>query len=52
MSQGMEVVKQVSEQNGVIAANGGQAVDKTVKGMFQVKEAVFESAQKIQELGE
>lgn len=52
MSEGMEVVKQVSEKNGIIAANGGQSVDKTVKGMFQLKEAVFESAEKIQVLGE
>ncbi len=52
MAEGMETVQQVSEQNGVTATNGGQAVEKTVNGMLQVKEAVFETAQKIQELGQ
>ncbi|WP_461570787.1 methyl-accepting chemotaxis protein, partial [Thermincola ferriacetica] len=52
MAEGMETVKQVSEQNGVVATNGGQAVERTVKGMLQVKDAVFETAQKINELGE
>ncbi|WP_242653761.1 methyl-accepting chemotaxis protein [Thermincola potens] len=48
----METVKQVSEQNGAVATNGGQAVERTVKGMLQVKDAVFETARKINELGE
>ncbi len=52
MAEGMETVRQVSEQNGIVAAAGGQAVEKTVKGMRQVKDAVFETAQKIHELGE
>ncbi|WP_242843616.1 methyl-accepting chemotaxis protein, partial [Thermincola ferriacetica] len=52
MAEGMETVKQVSEQNGVVATNGGQAVERTVKGMLQVKDAVFETARKINELGE
>ncbi|PKM41648.1 MAG: hypothetical protein CVV03_12015 [Firmicutes bacterium HGW-Firmicutes-8] len=52
MAEGMETVKQVSEQNGVVATKGGQAVDKTVNGMLQVKDAVFETANKIHELGE
>ncbi|GAB4265514.1 methyl-accepting chemotaxis protein [Thermincola ferriacetica] len=52
MAEGMETVKQVAEQNGIVAANGGQAVEKTVQGMLQVKDAVFETAQKINELGE
>ncbi|ADG81061.1 methyl-accepting chemotaxis sensory transducer [Thermincola potens JR] len=52
MAEGMETVKQVSEQNGAVATNGGQAVERTVKGMLQVKDAVFETARKINELGE
>lgn len=52
MAEGMETVKQASEQNGVVAVEGGQAVEKTVNGMLKVKEAVFETAQRIQELGE
>lgn len=52
MAEGMEIVKQVSEQNGITAENGGQSVAKTVKGMLQVKNAVFETAQRINELGE
>ncbi len=52
MVQGMEKVKQVSEQNGLTATNGGQAVDKTVKGMLQLKEAVFDTAKRINELGD
>ncbi len=51
MVQGMKTVQQVSEQNGVVATKGGQAVEKTVTGMLQVKEAVFETARKIEELG-
>ncbi|WP_418791580.1 methyl-accepting chemotaxis protein [Phosphitispora sp. TUW77] len=52
MADGMENVKQVSEQNGVLAENGGQSVEKTVKGMLKVKEAVFDTSQRIHELGE
>ncbi|MCL4439122.1 MAG: methyl-accepting chemotaxis protein, partial [Firmicutes bacterium] len=52
MASGMESVKQVAEQNGVVAANGGRSVEKTVNGMIKVKEAVFVTAQRIQELGE
>ncbi|MHB9093296.1 MAG: methyl-accepting chemotaxis protein [Eubacteriales bacterium] len=52
MASGMETVKQVAEQNGIVAADGGKAVEKTVNGMVKVKEAVFETAQRIQELGE
>lgn len=52
MAGGMETVKQVSQQNGLVAEEGGKAVEKTVKGMLQVKNAVFETAQKINELGE
>lgn len=51
MVQGMNLVKNISEQNGVIAVKGGKSVEKTVNGMLQVKDAVFETAQKIQELG-
>ncbi|PKM45538.1 MAG: hypothetical protein CVV03_06245 [Firmicutes bacterium HGW-Firmicutes-8] len=52
MAGGMDTVKQVAEQNGVVAANGGKSVEKTVNGMLKVKEAVFETAQRIHELGE
>ncbi len=52
MAEGMETIKEVSEQNGIVAVNGGKAVEKTVQGMLRVKEAVFETAQKIHELGE
>lgn len=52
MAEGMEAVKQVSEQNGVVAVNGGAAVEKTVNGMLKVKEAVFETAKRIHDLGE
>jgi methyl-accepting chemotaxis protein len=52
MAEGMDTVKQVSEKNGVVAVQGGQAVEKTVAGMEQVKEAVFETARRINELGE
>lgn len=51
MVGGMENVKQVAEQNGVVAVNGGKAVEETVDGMLQVKKAVFETANKIHELG-
>ncbi len=52
MANGMETVKQVAEQNGVVAVNGGKSVEKTVKGMLRVKDAVFDTAQRIHELGE
>ncbi len=52
MAEGMEIVKQVAEQNGIVAINGGKSVEETVHGMHQVKEAVFETAQRIHELGE
>lgn len=52
MAQSMETVKQISEQNGVVAAKGGQAVEMTVKGILQVKDTVFDTAQNIQEMGE
>ncbi len=51
MAEGMEKVKQVSEQNGEVAESGGKSVEKTVNGMLRVKDAVFETAQRIQELG-
>ncbi len=52
MSEGMKNIKQVSEQNGVVAGNGGKSVEKTVDGMIKVKEAVFDTANKIHELGD
>lgn len=52
MAESMSALKQIAEGNGDTAASGGEAVDKTIKGMLQVKEAVFETAQRINELGE
>lgn len=52
MAEGMETVKQAAEQNGVVAVNGGKSVEKTVKGMLQVKDAVFKTAKRIHDLGE
>ncbi|HWI54531.1 MAG TPA: methyl-accepting chemotaxis protein [Desulfobacteria bacterium] len=51
MAEGMEAVKVLAEQNGEVAAKGGKAVEITIKGMNQVKEAVFFTAQKINDLG-
>lgn len=51
MVLGMNQVKKISEHNGIIAVKGGESVEKTVNGMLQVREAVFETAQKIHELG-
>lgn len=52
MAEGMKNVKQVSDHNGVVAENGGKSVERTVDGMLKVKEAVFETAKRIHELGE
>lgn len=52
MAERMDIVKNAAEQNGKVAVNGGAAVDKTVQGMLEVKDAVFETAKKIHELGE
>ena len=52
MVEGMEKVKRVAEQNGEVAETGGKSVEKTVNGMFKVKDAVFDTAKKIEELGE
>ena len=52
MAEGMENVKQTAEQNGVVAENGGRSVEKTVDGMLKVKEAAFETANRINDLGE
>ena len=52
MARGMDKVKSSSKQNGEVASAGGHAVEKTVKGMLGVKGAVFETAQRINELGE
>ncbi|MDT3698459.1 MAG: methyl-accepting chemotaxis protein [Thermincola sp.] len=52
MAEGMENVRQAALQSGVIAENGGKAVKKTVEGMIKVKESAFETANKINELGE
>ena len=52
MAEGMDTVKQAAEQNGVVAVNGGKSVEKTVNGMLKVKDAVFETAQRIHDLRE
>lgn len=52
MAEAMDMVKQVSQQNGVVAEDGGKAVGETVQGMLRVKEAVFETAREINRLGE
>lgn len=52
MAEGMENVRQAALQSGVIAESGGKAVEKTVEGMIKVKESAFETANKINELGE
>lgn len=52
MAKSMEEVKNASQQNGLIAKEGGKAVEKTVVGMERVKNAVFETANRIKELGE
>lgn len=52
MAGGMEEVRKAAEQNGVVAENGGKSVEQTVEGMLRVKDAVFETAQKIHELGD
>ena len=52
MAKGMEVVREVSRQNGVVAANGGASVEKTVNGMLRVKEAVTVTSDRINDLGE
>lgn len=51
MADGMEIIKEMAEQNGEVAVTGGKAVERTIQGMNQVKEAVFITAQKINELG-
>lgn len=45
-------VKNVTDHNRVTAQAGGEVVDKTVKGMLNVKEAVFSTAVKMRKLGE
>lgn len=52
MVEGMDTVRKISEQNGNVAVDGGSAVTRTINGMLQVKDAVFETSQKINELGE
>ncbi len=51
MAESMEAVQELAEQNGEVALKGGKAVERTIEGMNQVKEAVFTTAQKINELG-
>lgn len=48
----MENVRELADKNGVVAVSGGHSVEKTVAGMLNVKEAVFETAHRIKELGE
>ncbi|ADG83466.1 methyl-accepting chemotaxis protein [Thermincola potens] len=52
MAESMENIRQVAEQNGLVAENGGKAVERTVDGMLKVKEAVFATANRIHDLGE
>lgn len=48
----IEAVAVSSQMTSQVAEKGGQAVDKTISGMEQIKRTVFESAQKIKELGD
>ncbi len=52
MAAGMQTVREVSEQNGVLAQNGGKSVNKTVEGMNRVRTAVLETSQNLNQLGE
>lgn len=52
MAEGIQVVKQAAERNGEVAETGGRDVEKTINGMVNVKKAVFDTARRIQELGE
>lgn len=52
MVEGIQTVKNLSEQNGLIAEKGGNSVENTIKGMLRVKEAVFGTAQRVDNLGE
>lgn len=51
MVQEMETIKELSEENGDVALTGGKAVKRTIDGMNQVKDAVFITAEKVNELG-
>lgn len=52
MAKTMEQIKDASQKNGDIAKDGGKAVEETVVGMERVKDAVFETANRIKALGE
>lgn len=52
MVEAMKTVKEVSDRNGSVAEQGGRSVEKTIWGMTRVKDAVFETASKLNELGE
>lgn len=52
MVQGMDIIKEVAKENGEVALTGGKAVERTIDGMNQVKDAVFITAEKINELGQ
>ncbi|MHB9094699.1 MAG: methyl-accepting chemotaxis protein [Eubacteriales bacterium] len=52
MAKSIVQVKNAAQRNGEIAQEGGKAVEKTVVGMGRVKNAVFETANRIKELGE
>jgi len=52
MAAGMEIVREVSQQNGSLAQNGGKSVNKTVEGMNRVRAAVLETSQNLNQLGE
>lgn len=52
MAKGMDNIEQAAVENGEVATKGGEAVGRTVTGMLQVKDAVFDTANKINALGE
>lgn len=43
-------IKNLTEQNGSIAQNGGKAVERSIDGMQQVQKSVSETAEKIHQL--
>ncbi|HEX3032599.1 MAG TPA: methyl-accepting chemotaxis protein, partial [Bacillota bacterium] len=52
MAGSMDNIKLAALENGTVATRGGEAVGKTVAGMLEVKNAVFDTANKINALGQ
>jgi methyl-accepting chemotaxis protein len=52
MSDKIQQVKTDAQRNGDVAKEGGSAVKMTVVGMGRVKDAVFDTAGRVRELGE